>query len=87
MVHVGKGGQSGRWQVGGPLTGDLESCLERYSHSVVDLEGSIQGNIREFLEKEKIDIVVFGALAWKGRNGGGGWLRGDGWPGGHGADC
>ncbi|KAL6778349.1 hypothetical protein ACKKBG_A17860 [Auxenochlorella protothecoides x Auxenochlorella symbiontica] len=60
IVHVGKGGEKERWKMGGPLIPDLETCLESFPHTIEDLAGSIQGNIREFLDRAKIDIVVFG---------------------------
>lgn len=63
IVHVGKGGEKERWKMGGPLIPDLETCLESFPHTVEDLAGSIQGNIREFLDRAKIDIVVFGTMA------------------------
>lgn len=60
IVHVGKGGEREQWKMGGPLIPDLETCLESYPYEIEDLAGSIQGNIREFLERASIDIVVFG---------------------------
>lgn len=64
IVHVGKGGEKERWKMGGPLIPDLETCLESFPHTIEDLAGSIQGNIREFLDRAKIDIVVFGAVGF-----------------------
>lgn len=61
IVHVGRGGERDQWKMGGPLIPDVETCLEGYPYEIEDLEGSIQGNIREFLERAGIDIVVFGS--------------------------
>jgi len=48
------------WDQGGPLCGDLETCLVGWKHGVYSLGGSLESNIREFLDQYEIDLVVVG---------------------------
>lgn len=59
IVHVGKTQQAG-WKVGGPLIADLDTALASYPHETVELEGSLQSNVRSFVEKLGIDLIVLG---------------------------
>jgi hypothetical protein len=60
IVHVGKNQQAG-WKVGGPLIADLDTALASYPHETVELEGSLQSNVRSFVEKLGIDLIVLSA--------------------------
>jgi len=57
IVHTGK---KENWKAGGPLCKDLETALAQWPHHVVSLQGSLQSNIRGFVDRNGIDVVVLG---------------------------
>eukprot|EP00889_Picochlorum_renovo_P002132 jgi/Picre1/29162/NNA_004555.t1 len=57
IVHTGK---NESWDMAGPLCANLETCLQGWNYSVVSLHGSLQSNIREFLERYDISLVLVG---------------------------
>lgn len=57
IVHTGK---NENWKAGGPLCKDLETALAQWPHHVVSLQGSLQSNIRGFVDRNGIDVVVLG---------------------------
>lgn len=60
IVKVGKDDGSDRWKVGGPLIPDLDTACADYPNTVVKLDGSLQNNVKWFIEQHRPDVLVIG---------------------------